>query len=203
MTDQNKTAILVVLDRSGSMANLSNDVRGGFDTFVEEQRKHPGEATLSLVQFDTVYDIVYLNRSLDKVPPLVHEPRGGTALLDAVGRGVTELGEALAALPEAERPGKVIVVIMTDGEENSSEEWRVDTLKAKITELRETYSWEFVFTGAGIDAFAAAQGLGIKHAVNVAHDGVAVSDNFAGVSRGVSGYRSGGGYVHGGEESSS
>ena len=141
--NDNKTAIMVVLDRSGSMQPLTKDVCGGFDTFVAEQKKLPGEATLTLVQFDHEYEIVYVNKPLDEVPPLTHIPRGSTALLDAVGRGIGELGSALDKQPEDERPGKVIVVIMTDGQENASQEWTREKLRKLIKEQREKYSWEF------------------------------------------------------------
>lgn len=189
-----RTAIMVVLDRSGSMASISDDVRGGFDAFVAEQRKEPGEATLTLVQFDTAYEVVYINRPLAEVPPLVHVPRGSTALLDALGRGIVELGEALAKVDEADRPGRVIVVVMTDGHENASREYSRERIAAMVKEQRETYSWEFVFTGANVDAFAEARGLGIAHAAGYAATSKGVADNLRGVSRGVSSYRSGGGY---------
>ncbi len=194
MTDQNKTAIMMIVDRSGSMRPLSQDVVGGFNQFVEEQKKEPGDATLTLVQFDHEYEVVYVNKPLSEVPSLVHQPRGGTALLDAVGRGIVELGEALAKEPEDKRPGKVIVVIMTDGEENSSNEWTNEQIKEKITEQREKYSWEFVFTGANVDSFSVANAMGIQHAAAYTCDVAGVANNFGAISRGVSSYRSGRGY---------
>ncbi len=195
MTDPNKTAILVVLDRSGSMNTITDDVVGAFAAFVKEQREQPGSATLSLVQFDTEYEEVYLNKPLDEVPlPLVHQPRGGTALFDAMGKGIVNLGAKLASQPEDERPSKVIVVTMTDGYENSSKEWTQESLKAKIEEQRSKYNWEFVFTAANIDAHEYAQNLGIAHSANFVANSAGVQGNIGGMSRGISSYRKGTGY---------
>ena len=102
------------------------------------------------------------------VPDFVLQPRGGTALLDAVGRLITEVGEQLSALPEHERPGQVICLIMTDGMENSSRTWTWDAVKRLITQQREVYGWEFIFLGADIDAIAVASRMGMdsRYAMN-------------------------------------
>lgn len=194
MTDVNKTAILMIIDRSGSMGGISDDVVGGFNAFVEEQRKLPGEASLTLVQFDDKYERNYLNMPLSDVPPMVHKPRGLTALYDAIGRGVTELGEHLATVPEDHRPRQVIVVIMTDGHDNRSREWSLAQVKALVEQQREKYNWEFVFTGANIDAFGVGAGLGVVHNASFQATGKGVRKQLQGVSVGVTSYRSGGGY---------
>lgn len=156
------TAILFVLDRSGSMHTISDDVVGGFGAFVAEQRALPGTATLTLVQFDDRYETVYVDRPLDEVPlPLRHEPRGTTALLDAIARGVGQLSDTIARRPEADRPGQVVVAIMTDGAENASTEVNLATVRDLIRKKRERDGWEFLYLGANVDAFGEAQAMGI------------------------------------------
>ena len=103
--------ITVVLDRSGSMVGIADDVRGGFDQFVADQRKAPGSAKLTLVQFDTTYEFVHRGIPLDEVPPLELVPRGMTALLDAIGRAI---GEAMERV-RRDRPEQVLFLIATVG----------------------------------------------------------------------------------------
>jgi len=191
--NKDKTAIMVVLDRSGSMGYVSKSVKEGFDAFVAEQRKLPGIATLTLVQFDDVYEVVYLNKPLEEVPALVHEPRGGTALLDALGRGVLELEADIAKLAEASRPARVLVLVMTDGAENSSKEFN----HARVLELvgaKRAAGWEFAFIGANIDAFAAGNVLGFAHAQQFDASAKGVRSAYQVVNSSVANYRSGGGY---------
>ena len=123
MTDDNRVLIAVLLDRSGSMSSIKTDTEGGFAAFIDQQRGLNRDVRVTLAQFDTEYDVVYADRPLADVPPLALEPRGATALYDAIGRLVSDVGAELAAQPEEERPGAVIVVVLTDGHENSSREW--------------------------------------------------------------------------------
>ena len=155
------TDITLVVDRSGSMQEIRSDAEGGVNAFVEKQVEEPGEALLTLVQFDTEYDFVHKGVPIDKVPKYELHPRGGTALLDAVGRAINETGERLAKMPEPDRPGLVIVVIMTDGLENSSREFTKSQVKKLVEEQQSKYDWHFTFLGADQDAFAEAGGLGI------------------------------------------
>ena len=101
MTDPSYTDITMVLDRSGSMQSIKDDTVGGFDAFVDEQRRLPGRCTVSLVQFDNEYEEVYTGRDLAEVPSLTLVPRGSTAMLDAIGRAANATGVRLAAFPEA------------------------------------------------------------------------------------------------------
>jgi hypothetical protein len=153
--------VTVVLDRSGSMASCRDDAEGGLNTFVEEQKKHTGETLFTLVQFDTDYEFVHKGKPVREVGPCELVPRGATALLDAVGRAIVETGERLAAMPEPERPGLVVFVILTDGQENSSKEYTKSKIKEMIERQQNVYSWQFTFLGANQDAFSEAQSLGI------------------------------------------
>ena len=188
--------ITVVLDRSGSMACLVDEVIGAFNTFVDEQQQVAGQASFSLVQFDDRYEVYLDAVDLAKVGRLdrtTYVPRGMTALYDAVGRAIVATGTRLAALDEAERPDKVVFLIQTDGMENASREFDAATLQDMIRHQQDKYAWEFVFLGANIDAGNVAEEIGIARdkALQYANnaDGTraafaAVSDNLAGFRRG-------------------
>jgi hypothetical protein len=155
------TDITLVIDRSGSMESVRTDAEGGIAAFVEEQRELPGQALLTLVHFDTVYEVVHDGVPISDVPRYTLVPRGSTALLDAIGRGIEQTGRRLAAMPEAERPGLVVFVIVTDGQENSSREFSRDRIRRMIEHQQAVYSWKFTFLGANQDAFAEAGALGV------------------------------------------
>jgi hypothetical protein len=164
---KNSTDIIVVLDRSGSMSPLQADVIGGFNRFLEDQKKVPGEATMTLVQFDQEYEFVHKAAPLAEVPPFTEEtylPRGSTALLDAVGRAIAETRERHAKLAEGERPEKVVFLIITDGHENSSVEFTKVQVREMVERQTANAHWEFVYLGAHVDAFDEAAAIGIVFA---------------------------------------
>jgi hypothetical protein len=161
--DQNYTHITVVIDRSGSMSSLAKDTIGGFNHFLEEQQKLPGKATMTLVQFDHEYQVDFNGVPLANVPKLndlTYSPRGGTALLDGLHKAIQETKEYVNSMPEDSRPGRIVAVVITDGEENSSREIKKDDLK-KLVEECQTAMWRFVFMGANIDSFSEAGSVGI------------------------------------------
>jgi hypothetical protein len=149
---QDYTAIKVLVDRSGSMYSIKSDAEGALSAFVKEQALLPGTATLSLSQFDTIYDDVYKSTPLDDVPAYELKPRNGTALNDALGKSIQEFGEELAALSEDERPGTVIFVTITDGFENSSKEFNKAAVKKLVEQQTNEWNWNFVFLAANQDA---------------------------------------------------
>jgi hypothetical protein len=162
MTDPNLSLVAALLDRSGSMQSIVEDTCGGFDAFIATERGADVETVVSLAQFDTEYEQVYAHRPIADVPPLTLEPRGMTALLDAIGHFVTEIGADLASRPEDERPGAVTVLVMTDGMENSSREWTVDAVRGLIRQQEEQYAWTFVFLGANMDAVDVGTSMGFS-----------------------------------------
>lgn len=168
MTDSSKTLIAALLDRSGSMSTSVEATEDGWRELVSEQRANPGRCQVTLAQFDDEYEVVYPITDIEAVPEFALEPRGTTALLDAAGRLITEIGEQLSALPEDQRPGQVICLIMTDGMENASQTWTWDAVKTLITQQREVYGWEFIFLGADIDAIRVASRMGMdsRYAMN-------------------------------------
>ena len=161
MTDSTKTLIAALLDRSGSMSVSKQATEDGWRDLISDQQGEPGVCEVTLAQFDTEYEVVYPPTDLSAVPEFVLHPRGSTALLDATGRLITEVGQMLAAMPEDQRPGRVICLIMTDGRENASREWSLDRVKALITEQQEGYGWEVIFLGANIDAVGMAESMGM------------------------------------------
>lgn len=162
MTDQDYSHIALVLDRSGSMAGIASDMDGGVKTFLEDQLKLPGTFTVDVTLFDNKIEKPHDNAAVADITWPLIKPRGGTALYDAVGSTIVSLGEKLAALPEERRPENVIVVIVTDGYENSSVDWSGTKVAELIKEQEEKWNWNFVFLGANIDAFAEGSKFGIS-----------------------------------------
>ena len=158
--NENLTEIIFVLDKSGSMWDVKKDTIGGFNQFLEDQKKLPGEALFTLITFDTTYNKFEEGSLLENVKPLnenTYNPGGGTALLDAVNRAIADTLTRYNDLPEDKTPGKVILVVLTDGEENSSTEV-VDVKKiGEMVKEREKAGWEVVFLGADL---ANWQGMG-------------------------------------------
>lgn len=170
-----KCEIICITDRSGSMSTIRNDVIGGFNTFLADQKTVPGEARMTYTQFDNQYEVVYAGKPLAEAPPLTAEtfvPRGNTALMDAIGRTMNEQGERIAREKWAD---KVIVCIITDGGENASTEYKRDQIKVMIEHAQKN-NWSFVFLAANQDAFAVGAGYGIS---------AATTANFAASSAGT------------------
>jgi len=158
--------ITVVLDRSGSMQSIRDDIIGGFNVFLEEQKKVKGAVTLTMVQFDTTdpFEVIHSFADIHNVPALTVEtfvPRGGTPLLDAMGRTIHNLTAWLDGRPKKERPEKLVVVFITDGQENSSREFNLDQIKSMIKKKQKNDDWQFVFLSADLDAVDDAQSVGI------------------------------------------
>ena len=184
MTNPTKTLIAALLDRSGSMEDCKRATETGFDEMIAKQRS--GQAIVTLSMFDDVYDNVYANVPIADVGPLSLVPRNTTAMLDAIGRFITEIGEHLAGLDQADRPGTVICLIMTDGYENASQEWSWDAVHALITQQREQYNWQFIFLGANIDAVHVGSRIGVPQAMAMtynADDDHAVHATYASAGR--------------------
>ena len=156
--------VTFVVDRSGSMQKIATDTEGGIQSFIDKQRQQPGRCVMSLVKFDTIYEVVYAGVDVANVQPFKLEPRGCTALYDAVCKTIDDVGARLAAMPEADRPGTVMIVIATDGQENASREFTREITAQKIKHQTEKYNWVFVYVGANQDAFSVANGIGISQA---------------------------------------
>ncbi len=148
------TEIWMILDRSGSMDAIHSGTVEAVNAFVTDQKTEEGEVQFTLRQFDNEVDTVYDRLPLEKVPLMKlddFQPRGMTALNDAVGQAILDLGRLLEKSPEAERPGQVIFTILTDGYENASQEFDGKQIADMIQHQKRKYDWEFVFLGANID----------------------------------------------------
>jgi hypothetical protein len=152
----------MVVDRSGSMRELREEAQNGLRAYMKEQSALPGKATLSLYEFDDKHVKVHDFAPLSAAAAYELLPRGWTALLDALGHAITEVGEVLAAMPEQDRPGKVIVVTTTDGLENFSTEYTLEQVRDLIGQQHRVWKWEFIYLGANQDAFQVAGGMGMQ-----------------------------------------
>ena len=154
--------LVFILDRSGSMGGLESDTIGGYNSMLSKQKmEKTGKVSVTTVLFDDQYELLYNQVPIEKVSPMTEEEyyvRGSTALLDAIGKTVMQVK---ANQDKKEIKDKVLFVIITDGMENASREYRVEQVKKLIEERKEKDNWEFLFLGANIDAIGAAQNIGI------------------------------------------
>jgi len=188
-----KTEIVCILDRSGSMDEIINDAIGGFNSFIEEQRKIDGEASVTIVLFDHEYKLLKDNINLKKIKPLTKDdwiPRGTTALYDAIGKTIITVKERHKKMKKKDRP-KVIVCIVTDGMENDSKEYNNNTIMNLINKQKEKKKWGFIYLAANQDAFAVGNSLGIGKGsiLTFVADSNGVNNYSAAMTRSVAAYR--------------
>lgn len=164
MSKKDYTHIIIVLDRSGSMGSIRSDMEGGFNEFISLQKKNDGDATLSLIQFDDQYEIVHDNIDIEDTPELTLSPRGGTALLDAMGKTLNSERDRINEIDEDDQPEKVVCVIITDGYENRSHEFDREQIAKMVENLEsnEDPDWSFVFLGANMDAISEGGSIGVR-----------------------------------------
>jgi len=178
--------LVFILDRSGSMEDLESDTIGGFNAMFKKQKEIEGDCTVTTVLFDDQYEFLHNRIDIKKVKQLTKKQyfvRGSTALLDAVGRSIDQIGLALYNTPEPDRPEKVMFFIITDGLENASQEYTFEKVKGMIEHQQQVYSWEFTFLGANIDAVNVASQIGISqnNVADYVADGTGTRKNFEGV----------------------
>lgn len=162
--------IIIVLDRSGSMEKIRKDMIGGINAFLCDQREKNMNCKVSHYQFDDQWNkdlltVLFEQKDLSSISELTEKdfvPRGGTPLYDAVATVIQKVGERLSGIVEDERPEKVLFVIITDGEENASNEWTSNQIKQMIEHQTEKYRWEFVYIGANQNAWSVGETIGVK-----------------------------------------
>lgn len=155
--------IVCIVDRSGSMETIRDDAIGGFNAFIADQKELPGQGNLTLVLFNDTVKRVHESETLASVPPLTRRsfiPSGRTAMFDAIGTTIQKINRRLSKEPAPERAAKVMVAILTDGDENSSKVFDENAISLLIQSHR-TAGWEFFYLGANQDAVAAASSIGI------------------------------------------
>lgn len=177
------TEILAILDVSGSMESIKADAIGGFNAFLADQKTVDGEARMTLALFDDQYELLYAAKPLAEAESLTAAtfvPRGGTALMDAIGRTLNVQGARIEAEGWAE---KVIVSILTDGGENQSKEFTASMIRDLVT-AAEAKGWAFVWLAANQDAFATAQFYGSSgvHAANFVASAEGTTQAYASMS---------------------
>ena len=188
------TELVFILDRSGSMAGLESDTIGGFNGLIDKQKKVDGKAFVTTVLFDNQQKTVHDRVDLTEVAPMTEKEYyvgGSTALLDAVGDTVTHIEKIHKYVRPEDVPAHTMVVITTDGMENSSHRWRAADVK-KLVEKKKEGGWEFLFLGANIDAVSEAARFGIDadRAVRYCNDSVGVRKNFSAVGKAMASLRS-------------
>ena len=194
MTDMNLTEIVCVLDRSGSMEQIIDDAIGGINRLIKDQQEMTeGRATMTIALFDNEYLVVAENKPVEMVQPFdrrTYKPRGSTALLDAVGRTIDEMGRRYANLPEDKRPGKVLFVILTDGHENASRQYGYDRIAEMVKHQTDRYGWVFMYLSADIDAFTHAGRLNIGTSVSYRGTGQSIGATYSVASSAARQFRS-------------
>ena len=157
--------IICILDRSGSMRSLAEDTIGGYNSFIDKQKKESGKAAVTTVLFDDQYEKILDNVDLERTPELTsseYYARGTTALLDAVGRTIMDTAGNMEKEGICPAKRRVLVIIMTDGLENASKEYNKADVKAMIEATTNEYKWNYIFMGANIDSVAEATSMGIR-----------------------------------------
>lgn len=185
------TELVFILDRSGSMSGLEDDTIGGYNAMIEKQKKEPGEAIVTTVLFDNMYELLHDRISLRGIAPITDKEyyvRGTTALLDAVGITINKIVNAMKHTAENERAEHVMFIITTDGLENASREFSYEKVRGMIEHQKNKYGWEFIFLGANIDAIATAERFGISkdRATNYNADSTGTLLNYEVISETVS-----------------
>ena len=157
--------LVFVIDKSGSMYASVEDVVGGFNKTIDEQKANKdGKVTVSLFTFNDKVDEDYLGVDINDIAKFKYSPGGNTAMNDGIGTAIDKVGKWLHEKDEKneEMPGKTLVVVMTDGMENSSREYTLKQVQDRIKEQTDKYSWEFIYMGTDITTTKAADDLGFK-----------------------------------------
>ena len=191
----NKTELIFILDRSGSMGGLESDTIGGFNATLSDQKKIEGETRVTTILFDNFFEVLHDRIDLQDISPLTDKDyfvRGSTALYDAVAMGIHKIANVQKQTKTEGRADKVIMVITTDGYENSSHETNAAMLHKMIDDCKKD-GWEFLFLGADIDAQAAAGAIGIEshRASNYIKDKQGVRAQYDSLNVAISAMRSG------------
>ena len=191
------TELVFILDKSGSMSGLETDTIGGYNSMLTKQQAVEGECRITTVLFDNNYELLHDRIDIKAVGAITEKEYavgGSTALLDAIGRTINKIGNVQKHTADDYRAEKVMFVIITDGEENSSREYSAEKVKALIERQKTKYGWEFIFLGANIDAVQTAGRFGIApdRAVDYLADSEGTELNFKVMSAAVATFREAG-----------
>ncbi|MFX3634441.1 MAG: hypothetical protein ACE3L7_00230 [Candidatus Pristimantibacillus sp.] len=188
------TELVFILDKSGSMGGLEKDTIDGYNSMLAKQQAVEGECHITTLLFDNNYELLHDRIDIKAVSQITEKEYcvgGTTALLDAIGRTIHKICNAQKHTSDDYRAEKVMFVIITDGEENSSREYSSEKIKAQIERQKTEHGWEFIFLGANIGAVetAARFGISANRAQNYHADSVGVELNFRVMSEAVATFR--------------
>lgn len=174
------TELVFVIDKSGSMYDLADDTIGSFNSVIEEQKSpdKDGNVYVTTVMFNKESEKIHDRKNIkdiEKITKKEYCPGGSTALLDTLGNTITELSKN-----ESAKKNKVMFVVITDGYENGSREFKKETVK-KLVDEKTKENWQFIFLGANIDSFKESSDIGIskKHTRNFGASGEGIKEAFA------------------------
>ena len=167
---ENYLKIIFVIDESGSMQGTESDVIGGFNNYIEQQKsQQQGKITVSLYKFNSYWSRVLNDLPIEKIRPLTsgdYTPGGLTALYDTIGNSITDIENQTSYTKSEFKASMVMMVIITDGQENASKEYDSRKVRLMIQELEQSENWQFIYLGADLDNFADADMLGLRHKVS-------------------------------------
>lgn len=151
--DPDRTELTIILDSSGSMSPMAQAAVCGFDAFVTSQLSN-SSALLSLYTFSDDVANIFASQPLPSIKPLIFNPEGRTALLDGIGRAITD---TLRKPPTR----NAVFLIISDGLENFSRVYAKSLIRQMIEHCQNTLGWKFAFLGAADYAWREALELGI------------------------------------------
>lgn len=192
-----RTELVFILDRSGSMHGLESDTIGGYNSMLDKQKEeNKGSVFVTTVLFDDQYELLHNRLAISDIKPITDKEyfvRGSTALLDAVGKTITQVKSNQNELKAQDKANKVLFIIITDGMENSSKEYSLKAVKNLVETQKEKDKWEFLFLGANIDAISAAESFGISSskAVKYHSDSRGTQKNYEVLNKAISKVRAG------------
>lgn len=186
----NKTELVFILDRSGSMSGLESDTIGGFNAMLKKQKMQSGECCVTTILFDDRYEMLHDRIELSEVPLMTdndYSVRGCTALIDAIGKTITHISNVHKYARREDLPENTMFIITTDGMENASREYTSDKVKTMIEQKKKENGWEFLFIGANIDAVQTAARFGIDedHSANYHSDSTGTRLNYEVMSEAI------------------
>lgn len=158
--------VCFVIDESSSMWSSVRDVEGGFQKIIDEQKANPeGDCAISIFRFaTTVRPADFIMKDIKEVEnKLKYQPSGCTAMYDGIGTAIDEIGRVLRDMPENQRPEKNLIIIMTDGEENSSLEYQPSKVREMIKHQEDKYNWTFLYIGTDISNTNDADRVGVNY----------------------------------------
>ena len=192
----NKTELVFILDRSGSMEPLTDDTIGGFNSVLKEQAGKDGEVLVTTYLFNNHSSMLHDRLPISQVPPMTrrsYQAGGCTALVDALGEAIHHIVGIHRYARKEDIPEHTVFVITTDGMENASHRYTSEQVKAMICHEQEKYGWEFIFMAANIDAVETAKHYGIDadHTVDYLPDTVGTGQVYAAMNMAIGTVRGG------------